>query len=124
MDGEEVGNEGRAFAHAEDGTSYELASLGKSSCENPVANPATGKATVVAGTDDTTPGQVYVYVGDQEGVRATRPSEPVSPAARSTGSRSPASRSSPTNTGIPSGTAFTAANLGDVSARRALSWRR
>jgi Alkaline phosphatase PhoX len=65
MDGEEVGTEGRAFAHAEDGTSYELASVGKYSFENAVANPATGKATVVVGTDDSTPGQVYVYVGQK-----------------------------------------------------------
>ena len=70
MDGEEVGNEGRAFAHAEGGISWELASLGKFSWENAVANPATGRTTVVVGTDDTTPlGQVYVYVGDEEGDR-------------------------------------------------------
>ena len=66
LSGEEVGNEGRAFAHAEGGISWELPSLGKFSWENAVANPATGRKTVVVGTDDTTPGQVYVYVGEKK----------------------------------------------------------
>lgn len=52
MDGEENGSEGRAFAHALDGTSYELPRLGKFNWENSVANPSTGDRTVVAGTDD------------------------------------------------------------------------
>ena len=67
MNGEEAGAEGRAFAHvvtgAEAGTTYELPRMGKYSFENAVANPFTGDKTVVLGTDDTTPGQVYVYVG-------------------------------------------------------------
>jgi uncharacterized repeat protein (TIGR03803 family) len=67
MNGEESGNEGRAFAHivtgAEAGTSYELPYLGKLSWENSVACPFTGDKTVVAGMDDSTPGQVYFYVG-------------------------------------------------------------
>jgi Alkaline phosphatase PhoX len=65
LNGEETGNEGRAFAHALDGTSYELPYLGKMSWENVVANPGTGDKTVVVGLDDSTPGQVYVYVGDK-----------------------------------------------------------
>ena len=67
MNGEEAGAEGRAFAHilggAEKGTSYELPALGKFSWENAIANPSSGDRTIVVGTDDSTPGQVYVYVG-------------------------------------------------------------
>jgi hypothetical protein len=65
LNGEEVGNEGRAFAHTLSGTSYELPYLGKMSWENVVANPGTGNKTVVVGLDDSTPGQVYVYVGEK-----------------------------------------------------------
>jgi Bacterial protein of unknown function (DUF839) len=114
MDGEEVGVEGRAFAHLLSGTSYELPALGKMSFENSVANPATGDKTVVVGLDDSTPGQVYVYVGDKKsagsavdragltggtlyGVKVSGfPDEPA--------------------TGIPFGTAFTGHSFGDVSA--------
>jgi Esterase-like activity of phytase/Bacterial Ig domain/PA14 domain/Bacterial protein of unknown function (DUF839) len=67
MNGEESGPESRGFGHivtgANAGTSYELPYLGKFSWENALANPATGDKTVVAGTDDATPGQVYFYVG-------------------------------------------------------------
>jgi hypothetical protein len=70
LNGEEVGNEGRAFAHVIDGPdtrkSWDLPSLGKSSWENLVARPYASPKTVVIGTDDTTPGQVYVYVGDKQ----------------------------------------------------------
>ncbi|MCI0584268.1 MAG: DUF839 domain-containing protein, partial [Chloroflexi bacterium] len=64
MDGEEI-DEGRAFAHLLNGKSYELARLGRLSWENSVASPASGVATVVVGLDDSTPGQVYVYVGQK-----------------------------------------------------------
>lgn len=67
MNGEEAGNEGRAFGHivtgAAAGTTYELPRLGKFSWENSLANPKMSDTTVVIGTDDATPGQVYVYVG-------------------------------------------------------------
>lgn len=67
MNGEEAGNEGRAFGHIATGpaagTSYELPYLGKYSWENSVASPTASDTTVVIGTDDATPGQVYVYVG-------------------------------------------------------------
>ena len=67
MNGEEAGSEGRAFAHivtgANAGTTYELPALGKFSWENSVANPTPSNKTIVVGTDDATPGQVYVYVG-------------------------------------------------------------
>lgn len=70
MNGEEVGNEGRAFASIATGTqrgnTYELPYLGKFSWENSVANPATGRMTLVIGLDDTTPGQLYVYTGTKK----------------------------------------------------------
>src|SRR5690606_21101241 len=59
--GEESGNEGRGFAHAMDGTSYELPRLGKLSWENAVASPMPGETTIVAGMDDSGGGQVYFY---------------------------------------------------------------
>jgi hypothetical protein len=69
MNGEESGNEGRAMGHIvtgpNGGTSYQLPRLGKFSWENSVASPATGDKTVVAGTDDSTPGQVYIYIGNK-----------------------------------------------------------
>ncbi len=67
MNGEESGPEGRAFGHiltgASTGVSYQLPYLGRFSWENSVASPASGDKTVVAGTDDATPGQVYFYIG-------------------------------------------------------------
>jgi 2',3'-cyclic-nucleotide 2'-phosphodiesterase (5'-nucleotidase family) len=70
MNGEETGAEGKGFAHfidgAEAGNSYELPWLGKFSWENSIANPNSGDKTVVAGTDDATPGQVYFYVGNKQ----------------------------------------------------------
>lgn len=67
MTGEESGTEGRAFGHivtgANAGTSYELPTLGNMSYENVMAHPNTGDKTVVAVTDDATPGQVYMYIG-------------------------------------------------------------
>ena len=66
MNGEESGTEGRAFAHGLDGTSWELASLGKAAWENQVAQPESGRNTVVVGLDDGTGGQVYVYVGTKQ----------------------------------------------------------
>jgi len=63
LNGEESGVEGRAMAHGLDGVSWELPRLGRQSWENQVASPASGLKTVVVGLDDTTPGQVLVYVG-------------------------------------------------------------
>ncbi len=72
MNGEEAGNEGRAWGFvstgAEAGTVYELPKLGRLSWENSLANPYSGNKTVVIGTDDTTPGQVYVYIGDKQSI--------------------------------------------------------
>jgi serralysin len=70
MDGEEIGNEGRAFAHVVTGTeagdSYELPALGRMSWENSPANAYSGVKTVVMCQDDSTPGEVYVYVGEKK----------------------------------------------------------
>lgn len=72
LNGEESGNEGRGFAHIitgpNAGSSYELPYIGKLSFENSLANPATGDKTVVASTDDATPGQVYFYIGTKTNV--------------------------------------------------------
>jgi hypothetical protein len=70
LDGEESGVEGRAIAHivggAQDGNSYELASLGNMAYENLVANAHSGNKTVVAMMDDGQNGQVYFYAGDKK----------------------------------------------------------
>jgi hypothetical protein len=111
LDGEEVGAEGRGFAHALDGTSWELPRLGKFSWENSVASPSTGDRTVVVGLDDSTPGQVYVYVGDK-----TTSGSPVDKAGLTNGLlygiKVTGFTSEPTG-GIPAGTSFTLANLGN-----------
>ena len=64
LNGEESGNEGRAFGHIATGpnagTTYQLPYLGRFSWENAIASPVMSDKTVVAGTDDATPGQVYI----------------------------------------------------------------
>jgi Ca2+-binding RTX toxin-like protein len=68
--GEEAGAEGRAFAFVADGPdagkAYELPRLGNMSFENLLASPGSGDKTVVIATDDSTPGQVYLYVGAKQ----------------------------------------------------------
>ncbi|MFZ4411419.1 MAG: hypothetical protein ACOYOH_29045, partial [Paracraurococcus sp.] len=75
MNGEETGSEGRGLAWvatgAEAGTVWELPKLGRFSWENAVANGSTGAKTVVIGTDDSTPGQVYFYIGDKQATGTT-----------------------------------------------------
>ena len=70
LTGEEAGAEGRAFAFVVDGANageaYELPGLGNMSFENLLASPNTGDKTVVIGLDDSTPGQVYLYVGTKQ----------------------------------------------------------
>ncbi len=75
LNGEETGAEGKAFAWivsgADGGKVYELPHHGKYSYENLLARTNYGATpgaanllqTVVVGTDDTTPGEVYVYIG-------------------------------------------------------------
>jgi hypothetical protein len=71
LTGEENGASGRAFANIasgpEAGTTYELPRLGDYSWENAVACPFPQAKTVVIGLDDSTPGQVYVYIGTKQG---------------------------------------------------------
>jgi hypothetical protein len=66
MDGEETGAEGRAIGTVvtgpDAGDAYVLPSLGRFSWENSVAKPDAGITTAVVGLDDSTPGQVYVYL--------------------------------------------------------------
>lgn len=70
LNGEEIGPEGRGFATVvkgdNEGIAYELPYMGNYSYENVVANPGTGEKTVVIGLDDSTPGQVYVYLGEKQ----------------------------------------------------------
>lgn len=70
MTGEETGAEGRATATVVDGadagTAYILPWMGRTSFENLVAIPGTGQKTVVVALDDSTPGQIYVYVGEKK----------------------------------------------------------
>lgn len=70
LTGEEAGVEGRATATVVDGADagslYVLPWLGRTSFENLLALPGTGSKTVVVTTDDSTPGQVYVYVGEKK----------------------------------------------------------
>jgi len=112
LNGEETTG-GKAWAHALNGISYELPRLGKQAFENLLANPTTGAKTVVIGNDDTTPGQVYVYVGTKTGTGS-----PVQQAGLTNGALYGVSitgfAAEPSATGIPSGTAFTLASLGNV----------
>jgi hypothetical protein len=116
LNGEENGAEGRAFGHLTDGNSYELPYLGKFSWENSVANPGAGAKTIVAGTDDSGGGQIYIYVGTK-----SASSNPIDAAGLSGGALFGVKVTGFTDeiaaTGIPSGTPFTIASLGDVSAK-------
>lgn len=120
LSGEESGSEGRAFAHVatgpEAGTSYELPHLGRYSWENAVANPQAGRRTVVVGTDDSTPGEVYVYAGEKRA--AGNAAERAGLVGGSLGGiRVEGHPSEPAEGGIPSGTPFTLADHGDVSGK-------
>lgn len=70
MNGEEIGTEGRGFAHLATGpnagNTFELPHLGKYSYENAVASPRQSDTTVLIATDDGTGGQVYLYVGQKQ----------------------------------------------------------
>ncbi len=112
-DGEEVAG-GRGFAHALDGTSWELPRLGKFSWENSVASGSGGNKTIVVGLDDTSPaGELYVYVGDK-----TSSGSPVDKAGLTNGAlygvKVTGYPAEPIATGIPSGTAFSLHPFGNV----------
>jgi len=67
LTGEETGTEGRVYGiETSSGTAYQLAHMGRFSWENALTNPYAQDKTVVIGTDDSTPGQVYLYVGDKQ----------------------------------------------------------
>lgn len=121
MDGEESGPEGRAFAHlvtgSQQGESFELPALGNASWENLVASPASGRKTVVVGTDDATPGQVYVYVGEKQ-----RTGTPIERAGLAQGSlygvKVPGVPLEDRSAGVGgTSVAFGLASLGDVSGK-------
>lgn len=69
MNGEEVGSEGRAFAHVASGSAmdqaWQLPRLGRFSRETSSASPFPQEKTIVIGTDDSSPGQLYMYVGNK-----------------------------------------------------------
>jgi hypothetical protein len=119
LNGEENGTEGRGFAHALDGTSYELPGLGKFAFENSLANWGTGDRTVVASQDDAGggKGQVYVYAGDKNTTGAT----PVDRAGLTGGSlygiKVTGYPAEVAATGIPNGTRFGVYSFGDVSSK-------
>jgi Bacterial protein of unknown function (DUF839) len=117
MNGEEVGNEGRAFAHVATGPgagiSYELPSLGKFSWENSVASPYEQDRTVVIGLDDTTPGQLYVYVGEKSEQGSEIQKAGLHGGALH-GIRLDGVALEDRATGIPDGTRFTLHSFGDV----------
>lgn len=119
LNGEEVSpsQEGRAFAHLMDGTSYELPALGKASWENLLARPDSGRETVVIGLDDSSgavAGQVYLYLGEK-----TASANPVEAAGLSGGQFFGIQVSGlpreTTTTAIPDDTPFTLYPFGNVS---------
>ena len=65
LNGEEDKAGGRAFAHALNGISFELADMGRIAWENVLANPASGDATLVIGLDDIQNGLLLVYLGQK-----------------------------------------------------------
>lgn len=70
LNGEETSPDGRAFAWIASGDHqgevWELPRLGNFAIENLLASPNSGMKTVVIGQDDSTPGQLYLYVGDKQ----------------------------------------------------------
>jgi hypothetical protein len=114
MNGEESGAEGFAYAHAMDGTSWRLPWLGRMSYENSCANPATGQATLVANTDDSGQGQIYLYVGQKNTTGANAAELAGLTGGDLFGVKVTGYAAEPA-TGIPSGTAFTAFAFGGVA---------
>jgi hypothetical protein len=111
--GEEGTTEGRAFAHALTGRSYELPAVGKMAFENVAANPATGDRTVVSLTDDGQGGQVYAYAGDKA-KRGTVVQKAGLDNGHLFGIKVAGYPLEDPATGIPSGARFTGFDHGDV----------
>lgn len=65
LNGEEDKAGGRAYAHALNGISYELADLGRIAWENVLAHPGAGDSTLVIGLDDIHNGVLLVYQGQK-----------------------------------------------------------
>jgi len=65
LNGEEDKAGGRAFAHAINGMSYELADFGHIAWENALAHPGTGDSTLAIGLDDIQNGLLLVYQGQK-----------------------------------------------------------
>jgi hypothetical protein len=116
MSGEEVGIEGRAFAHTLGGRSFEVPAVGKMGFENVVGNPGTGDRTVTIGLDDGTGGQVYAYAGDKR-KRGNVVQRAGLDGGNLYGIKVDGFPEEPPATGIPSGTRFTGFNHGDVRAK-------
>jgi hypothetical protein len=112
--GEENGASGRAFAHLMDGTTYELPRLGRLSWENAVPNGSTGVRTVVAGTDDSGTGQIYIYAGDK-----TTSAQPIEAAGLANGTlmgvKVPGLTQETDATVLAGAAPFTVFDFGDVS---------
>jgi len=75
LNGEESGNEGRAYAHVATGpetnSTWRLPSLGRLSWENALASPYSQEKTVVMAMDDSTPGAtahgtIGMYIGTKQ----------------------------------------------------------
>jgi secreted PhoX family phosphatase len=88
--------------------------MGKASWENILPRPAAGQATVVAGTDDSGTGQVYVYAGMK-----TTATQPIEAAGLANGSlfgvRVTGLTQETDATTLAAGTRFDAYRFGDVS---------
>ncbi len=119
--GEEAGSEGRAVitvasAGPSKGNAYILPSLGKFSWENSVASPLAQDKTIVMRMDESTPGQVYMYVGQKQSA-----GNEVERAGLVGGSlygvRVAGIAAEARGPGVTSGTAFSMEKLGDVSAK-------
>jgi hypothetical protein len=115
FNGEQVGDEGRAWVHGMDGVSFEFARMGRANWENLVANPGTGKRTVVLGTDGSAGGQLYVYLGEK-----TNKGSPAERAGLTNGSlfgvRVAGVALEDAGVGIPDGS-FALASLGNAEGR-------
>lgn len=114
MNSEERGSEGLAYAHGLDGVSYQLPWLGRFSWENSLAHPNAGDKTVIIGTDDSSSGQLYIYLGNKQ-----TDGNPVEQAGLTNGVlyglRVNGFPFEIAASGIPSGTSFDVYDFGDVS---------